>query len=420
MSLIKYYIREVLQEAINFEDNQKIENAIQIFTQNLKSEGLDLGTLDFDARAIIRMRDSDNISNINRNFGIQPIRDAFNRFRLGLGFNPFGELHIGNNYKILEAYCQRVDGLYRSKHRNSEIEICNHIARGAYAIKSAADDSGLKILGSGVFRVALQLPQIPDVIIKIALSQAGRDDNLNEINFSLGQGAAAVSHKQNFSNVYAHSKDGSWMVVDKEIIFADAFDTMPEVIDNLMNNQFKNTMKLLDRLGILQLCKSSGKPVNNVFAEYVYHMFNFGNKSLSQINKSYIEKININDSFFKRVINDLKSAIGLSTYVKTSDYIKMSDDYFKSRFCDFLIGVLKPFDRVSANVQKADETIEKMISDISAVDFRRFSKELGTLFDQSMTTGVSDMHLGNIGVKKGQDGNYRLIFTDIDSGTYSL
>ena len=195
---------------------------------------------------------------------------------------------------------------------------------------------------------------------------------------------------------------------------------MPEVIDNLMDNQFKDTIKLLDRIGILQLCKSSGKSIKNVFAEYIYHMLNFDNKSLGEINKSHIEKVNSNDSFFKRVINDLKNAIGLSTYIKPSDYIKMSDNYFKSRFCDFLIGVLKPYDRASINVQKADKTIEKMISDISAVDFRRFSKELGTLFDQAMTSGVSDMHLGNMGVKKGQDGNYRLIFTDIDSGTYKL
>ena len=54
----------------------------------------------------------------------------------------------------------------------------------------------------------------------------------------------------------------------------------------------------MDKLGILQLCKSSGKPIRNVFAEYVYHMFNFDSKSLGQINKSHIEKIeNFGKSF---------------------------------------------------------------------------------------------------------------------------
>ena len=411
MSLLKHYIRKVLQESINFEDNQKIEEVIERFRQNLKEEGLDLDSLDFDPVQIMKVRDDRPMPGIHLKAGLNIH---------GLGFNPFGEAREGSNFKKLEKYCEKFDKLIRSRHRNDKIVNYNHIARGAYAINSAAIDSGLIILGSGIFRVALQIPQIPNVIIKIALSQAGRDDNLNEINFSLGQGAASVAHKQNFSNVYAHSKDGSWMVVDKEIIFADALDSMPEVIDNLMNNQFKNTTNLLDKLGILQICKSFGKPIKNVFAEYVYHMFNFDSKSLGQINKSHIKKINSNDDFFKRIINDLKSAIGLSTYIEPADYIKMSDDYFKSRFCDFLIGVLEPFNRNSIKVQNADKTIEKMISDISAIDFRRFSKELGTLFDQTMTSGVSDMHLGNIGVKKGQDGNYRLIFTDIDSGTYKL
>ena len=52
--------------------------------------------------------------------------------------------------------------------------------------------------------------------------------------------------------------------------------------------------------------------------------------------------------------------------------------------------------------------------------FREFFKDFGMLYDQAMTSGISDMHLGNLGVKKGQDGNYKLIFSDIDSGTYKL
>ena len=171
MSLLKYYIRKVLQESINYEDSQNIEKIIQTFRQNLKSEGLDLDNLEFDAGDISQIRD----------WQIPKLLDmsTTNQF-FGIGFNPFGEMEKLNNLDVAKEYRDYIERLHYNNHTNSLVPIFHKIIDGAFAINSAAKKSGLKILGAGIFRIAMQAPSIPNVIIKIALSESGRDDNLND------------------------------------------------------------------------------------------------------------------------------------------------------------------------------------------------------------------------------------------------
>ena len=406
MSLLKYYIKKVLQESINYEDSQNIEKIIQTFRQNLKNEGLDLNNLEFDAGDISQIRD----------WQIPKLLDmsTTNQF-FGIGFNPFGDIEKVNNLDIMRDYRDYIERLRYNNHTNSLVSVFHKIINGAFAINSAAKKSGLKILGAGIFRVAMQVPSIPNVIIKIALSESGRDDNLNEVKFSLGQGAATVTHKENFSNVYSHGKNGSWMVVDKEIMFVDLLDGFsPDVMNNLITNQFKKTMHEFDELKLPDLHWSGKK--TDILAEYLQHMFDFDDKSIKSIRKSYAKKDHA-DTFTQSLAVRIKSALGIKGEIKSSDYIKMSDEYFKSRFCNFLISIISDASDMSPKKKYAEllvNKIEKKTSDF----FRKLFKDFGMLYDQAMTSGIRDMHLGNLGVKKGKDGNYRIIFTDIDAGTY--
>ncbi len=406
MSLLKSYIKEILKESINYEDSQKIEKVIENFRQNLKSEGFDLDNLEFDAYDISEIRDCNepDFSSLKIGPNLQ-----------GLSFNPFGEINQANNFEKFKKYYSYIDSLHNSKHSNKMVKNFHNIIKGAYAIRKAANDSGLKILGSGIFRIALEIPSIPDVVIKIALSKSGRDDNANEIKFSLGQGAKSVRHKENFSNVYSHSKNGSWMIVDREIMFVDVLEgKKPNVLDNLLKNQFKNTMDLFDDLNLVSL-HWSGR-TTHLFAEYVQHMFNFDDRSLSRIKKSHARKDH-DEGFVKSLVTRVKNALGVKGSVISSDYIKMSDSYFKNRLFMFLAEIIGDASDTSPN-KKLAEIVVNQIEKKSRDYFRKVFKDFGMLYDQAMTSGISDMHIGNLGVKLGKDGNYRLIFTDIDAGTY--
>ena len=336
----------------------------------------------------------------------------------GIGFNPFGEMEKLNNLDVAKEYRDYIERLHYNNHTNSLVPIFHKIIDGAFAINSAAKKSGLKILGAGIFRIAMQAPSIPNVIIKIALSESGRDDNLNEVNFSLGQGAATTTHKENFSNVYSYGKNGSWMVVDKEIMFVDLLDGLhSDVMNNLVENQFKNTMDLFNKLK-LPVLHWSGKKID-MLAEYLQYMFDFDDKSIKSIRKSYAKKDHA-DTFTQSLIVRVKSALGVKGEIKSSDYIKMSDNYFKSRLCNFLTSVISDAYDNSPNEKISDLLVDAviLIEGMPSSSFREFFKDFGMLYDQAMTSGISDMHLGNLGVKKGKDGNYRIIFTDIDAGTY--
>ena len=411
MSLLKRYIKEILKESINYEDSQNIEKTIQTFKQNLKSEGLDLDNLEFDAGDISEIRD----------WQIPKSADLLitNQF-FGVGFNPFGDIGKGNNLDILKDYRDYIERLHYSNRssRQKKVAIFHKIVDAAFSINSAAKKSGLEILGAGIFRIALKIPSIPNVIIKIALSESGRDDNLNEINFSLGQGAATVKHKENFSNVYSYGKNGSWMVVDKEIMFVDLLDgAHADVMNNLVENQFKNTMDLFNKLKLPDL-HWSGKKID-MLAEYLQHMFDFDDKSINSIRKSHAKKDHA-DTFTQSLIVRVKSALGVKGEIKSSNYIKMSDNYFKSRLCNFLTSVISDAYDNSPDEKISDLLVDAiiLIEGMPSSSFREFFKDFGMLYDQAMTSGIRDMHLGNLGVKKGKDGNYRIIFTDIDAGTY--
>ena len=411
MNLLKKYIRTILQESINYEDSQNIEKIIQTFKQNLKSEGLDLDNLEFDAGDISHIRDS----RIPRSADLLSTNLFF-----GVGFNPFGEMDKLNNLNILKDYRDYIERLNYSTRSNRKIDIFHKIVDGAFAINSAAKQSGLNILGAGIFRVALQIPSIPNVIIKIALSESGRDDNLNEVNFSLGQSAATVTHKENFSNVYSYSKNGSWMIVDKEVMFIDLLDGFsPDIMNNLIENQFKKTMHEFDELKLPDLHWSGKKP--DILSEYLQHMFDFDDKGIKSIRKSFAKKDHA-DTFTQSLVFRVKTALGIKGEIKSSNYIKMSDEYFKNQFCNFLVSVIS--DSSSMSSKKKKEVAEVLVNEIEKKAektgdlFRELFKDFGMLYDQAMTTGIRDMHLGNLGVKKGQDGNYRIIFTDIDAGTY--
>ena len=320
MKILKKYVKSMLLEIISYDDNQTIEKSINLFEKNLFSSGFDLNKLDFDPLDITILRDSRN--------------------EFGLGFNPFGQINKKNNFEIVKKH---YENLSKMEKKNKKLQNIIEVLKGAQAIKIAADMSGMKILGSGIFRIAFKIPQVPNVIVKIALSPSGRADNLNEIDFSLGQGAASSRHKENFSNVYSHSEIGSWMVVDEVDIFSDSLESKPEIIDNLMQNQFKNTMDLFDKTGLSFLYESFGRSRKNLFAEYINFMLHLKNEEIHKIHQTHFAKINKESKIMKNIFKKIKNIFGFKEDENPSNYIEMSDEYFKQRLCYFLIHTISPY-----------------------------------------------------------------------------
>ena len=409
MSLLKKYIKSVLKEVINHDDSLEIEEIIKQVNLVFEAESLSLYSLNFDPKIIAGVRDE----------RVPEWAIGNSTYVAGLGFNPFSSIDKNNNHQIVKDYYDEYGEKLQNKKQHSKLKIKNYrdVAKGALVLKKAADELNLKILGSGLFRVALGIPQVPNIIIKIALSQAGRDDNLNEINFSLGQGAKNIRHKENFSNVYLHDKNGAWLVIDKEKMFTETIRNENEIFDNLKNNQFKNTFSLFEKLGITGLYRSIGRSEKMLFAEYLQFIFKFDENELYDLHKEIIEKKYENDEKYKKIFRKVKGLFFGKAYEKDTDYIKMSDDYFKKKLFYFFARAI--YDFVYQDQQKIKALITK-IEQCKSSTFREFSRELGMLFDQATTSGIRDMHIGNLGVKQNQDGNYRLIFTDIDSGTYKL
>ena len=74
---------------------------------------------------------------------------------------------------------------------------------------------------------------------------------------------------------------------------------------------------------------------------------------------------------------------------------------------------------IREKINLAYDLLDKIIN-LKSTGFRELFQEFGMLYDQAMTSGIKDIHLSNLGVKKDSAGNYKLIFTDLDSGTYNL
>ena len=55
---------------------------------------------------------------------------------------------------------------------------------------------------------------------------------------------------------------------------------------------------------------------------------------------------------------------------------------------------------------------------LNAFNSRSLSKmisEIGSMFDQAVVTNIRDLHTGNMGFKRNNEGKWSLVFTDIDS-----
>ena len=86
-------------------------------------------------------------------------------------------------------------------------------------LKEAIDESGLKIVGSGIYRIVLIDPSNNNFAIKIGLSDKGRQDCRNEIEFSMGRGKGRIQHTKNFPTIYHYDQQNfSWYAIEKVLL----------------------------------------------------------------------------------------------------------------------------------------------------------------------------------------------------------
>lgn len=274
MSILENYVKfYLLKESINIEDSKKIQQYIKTFESSLKSSGLDLDSLDFDYMTIARLRDARQSVMLKKEMIGNSVSYKSDReiSALGLGFNLIHSLsdpswkkkngeHKTKIVKLINLLKKTNNGRPMTQERQKI-----QVLRSTLALKKAIDDAGLKLLGAGLFRAALQMPGVDEVVLKIALSDKGRKDSKKEIEFSKGTGASRLDHVKNFPTIYDHSKNGAWyaiekvLMIDKSILNAKdpKHKKLSMEVTRDLKQQFPTTFKFLSDIHIA--LKKAGK-----------------------------------------------------------------------------------------------------------------------------------------------------------------
>jgi len=280
MKILENYVKfYLLKESINLEDSKKIQQYIKKFESSLKSSGLDLDNLDFDYMTIARLRDAQQVVMLKKEMMGKNVSYTSDReiLSLGLGFNLINSLrddswkkkngeHKTKIVKLINLLKKTNNGRPMTQERQKI-----QVLRGTLALKKAIDDAGLELLGAGLYRAALRMPGIDDIVLKIGLSDKGRKDSKKEIEFSKGTGASRLDHVKNFPTIYDHSKNGSWyatekvLMIDKSILNAKdpKNKKLSMEVTRDLKQQFPTTFKFLADIHIA-LKKASKNSMINV------------------------------------------------------------------------------------------------------------------------------------------------------------
>ena len=447
-SVLRNYIRNYLLESINLDDHDLIRDTIARLETALSKRGLDLYNLDFSAQKIVFLRDKHAVKDDSSvDFDTKPDSIGKNPFRAAskkiedfdmndiaqahnmpaLGFNPFKVFSSSKPY-----YINKIKKL-RDVYHDNGITMGSDFLDDIIAFKEAIDETGVKVLGSGIFRMAFEIPGSDHFVIKIALSEKGRRDNKSEVSFSLGD-TFRQSDVDNFPTIYTHDNSGkyAWYAVEKVRFLSPQTLLDAEVMSDV-KSQFKYTYTFFENTGLTNYMDES-----LLFYKYFAHLFAFTPGEINKAQNNYIQKINNlrvedekNAPLLKSLVTKLKRMFSSNMEnVKSAkdlmgkDYERadrlVADEVFITRFQSFLYYTVSEIAKKHGTSGQGIKKLASWIDAVAKMDknlTRLVSDEAMSLFEQAIMTDMKDLHAGNIGFKHDKNGKWRLIFTDMDSKT---
>lgn len=464
MNLLQSYIKNYLiKEQINTEDHDLIEEKMRELDLNLstKSPSMNLDTLEFNPKIIASLRDIQPLKDIGvdrtkpqslmnrRRFKSKSLNKFIGRTKPGLGFNAIEKLNSDSPY-----YTQKIEELISVYENIDPVrwkDIIENL-KNCLNLKKAISETGLNVLGAGLYRVVVSIPEADNFVIKIGLGQKGRNDCKKEIEFSDGKGSSRLSHQKNFPTIYSRGANKNWYAVEKAVFFSDklfGFNTSPEdtrkkiEIKDDIEEQFIHTMTFLDDVLKEFKLKNSSYQYNTkwkIFQKYLQVLFKKDetytntheeyatlrsqmppkkSKNIAQIVDP--NKTLINVEKFNTDIKDVTVESVIRRILENSSPEKIiSDSIFKQKIEAFIKDISLASFSFSFNNPNANQEIivaTDIISDRYLTDdyLQKMSKEISSMFDQAVVTNIRDLHTGNMGFKKNDEDKWQLIFTDIDT-----
>jgi hypothetical protein len=455
MNLLESYIKDfLLKEQINTKDHKLIEDTMEELDRNLKSKtpSMSVDSLDFDYNVVQSLRDFETVKDMNtkrekpssyankKRFKSQSL-DKFNittasNFKMpGLGFNPLEKLNSDKTY-----YTQKIQELidiYENEDPIKWKKVINTL-KNCLNFKKAVEETGLKVLGAGLFRTVVTIPTLDNVVVKIGLGKKGRSDCSKEIDFSDGKTVSRLEHQKNFPTIYTRSKNKSWYAIEKATFFnekvfklnaSDDDKAISSEIKNDISSQFPVTMSLFDNMiNIFKIINPSVKTNNwDMFKNYLAVLFrkdqSYKDAHIDYINTEKYNNLNQNknlpfdsDETVKIQSMALENIIRNIVENYSPDRI-ISSNLFKRKVEIFIKDVIYLFYQSKLIVYDDIKPLEDdMLNNFIDDDIlQNMLKEIGDMFDQAAMTNIRDLHVGNMGFKKNDEGKWKLIFTDIDS-----
>lgn len=447
--LLEKYIKEFLSEsAINLDDHKKIEDAVSRLSRELSSRGMSLEGLDFDPDILCKLRDgqklpgeatsntSDSYAKFipNRSKSISSRDKAVENYlgKYGLRFNPIDALKKKDKIYVnrIKTFKDDLKPYITSKQKHLKSSEKHDFLEKTLKFKEAVDAAGLKVLGAGVYRVVVEDPSSDNIVIKIGLSDKGRKDCKNEIEFSMGRGGSRREHATNFPTIFHYDKNkGSWYAIEKVLFFDnDTFNNAPPGFFSDIEKQFSGTYMFFEK--VLNICKLSEEEKQvldkvDILEMYIKYMFRF---KIGQIKAAHEEqKPQSRKSKLSKALESLSSSIkkaigGANIKVYKGADKEVFNRLFKENltsFTDALISHITEDMTLIKKIQVYMRVTNKLPSVIDR-DIQVLATELQNLFDHAVLSKLEDLHLGNVGFKKVPDGknpegSWQLVFTDIDS-----
>ena len=454
--LLESYIRSYLiKESISSDDHDDIEDAVDRLKSALSRRGMSLETLNFSPKMICKVRDKTpvkDLASIKRDkpesWELLDKREESQSYSeivankeelsVGLGFNPIDKLKSEDSYYLekVREFISVIETFNRTLEISNRSKEMSIFLKKVIKLKEAIDESGLKIVGSGIYRIVLIDPSNNNFVIKIGLSDKGRQDCRNEIEFSMGRGKGRIQHTKNFPTIYHYDQQNfSWYAIEKVLFIEDeTFNNPPQNFFSDIKDQFRESFKFFKKLkSALPSELQQDIQLLDIFEKYISTMFNFKKNEIKQAHLEYAEFVQQEKNkkiskFFKGFVKKLMQIImgaNLSNQQKTKFKIPeqaVYDDLFKKRLTLFVENFSHTQTKGLEKTLKMNIFINllNVLEGMKSSEFNRMSQEIFNLFDQAVVTNLRDIHLGNVGFKKVLDDEtyeekWRLIFTDIDS-----
>ncbi len=453
--LLEYYVRSYLiKESINIVDHEDIEDVVNRLKSALSKRGMSLESLDFSPKTICKVRDKTPVKDLATVKRDKPESYEKGYFRkdsqsysevianqeelsVGLGFNPIDKLKSEDSYYMekIREFINILDTFDRNLEVSNSATEMSDFLKKVINLKESIDEAGLKIVGSGIYRIVLIDPSNNNFVIKIGLSDKGRQDCRNEIEFSMGKGKGRIQHIKNFPTIYHHDQQNfAWYAIEKVLFIEnETFNNPPPNFFSDIKDQFRETFKFLKKLKrSLPSSMQQNVQLIDMFEKYISVMFDFKKDEIRQAHLEYAEFVRNERNkkiakFFKDFVKKLAEIILGSNLSNQGSSLKIPeqvvyDDLFKKRLTLFVenFGHTQTKGLTKTKKIKVFLSLLDKLERMKSTEFSNISKELFSLFDQAIVTNLRDIHLGNVGFKKVVDDEtyeekWKLIFTDIDS-----